>query len=378
MDSEGNIYEYDRKGVRVGGKNHSWDQCLVIRVTNEKSQMWKDYWDHTLAVLSTSDQWTEENYDEKENNCYSFVITFLKVSLFPPHTSHEYLIVVFSCDQMLQVKQLEPSLTSKMQFCTDFIVPRTKNVAKYIALYRKVIREGVSVISILTWIHHWMFTLRSRKEVITFALVSKRIPSRSETFPVALTVNYFTILRMMFKSRYFVAMCVIELHLMCWNKFWNVFQEIYISISFSFSFQNAVLPELEEIVWCGIVIRLLEFMWVRVRDGWMTVSEKDADGCGVRWCKEEEGMDGEKRVFELCLVRVSAIACLIPCQASEARGFACIYNLREAIPLSVRSLQVIHKTWSREWTWRIKNATRPPVTCFPNNSRTIMESTDLF
>lgn len=49
--------------------------------------------------------------------------------------------------QMLQVKRLEPSLTSKMQFCTDFIVPRTRNVAKYIALYRKVIREGVSVIS---------------------------------------------------------------------------------------------------------------------------------------------------------------------------------------------------------------------------------------
>lgn len=51
---------------------------------------------------------------------------------------------------MLEVKQLEPSLNSKMQFCTDFIVPRTKNVAKYIALYRKVIREGVSIIAIHT------------------------------------------------------------------------------------------------------------------------------------------------------------------------------------------------------------------------------------
>lgn len=79
VDSEGNIYEYDINGVRFGRRNSSWNQCIAIQVTKEKSQMWKDYWDHTLAVLSTSDQWTPENYDEQENNCYSFVITFLKV-----------------------------------------------------------------------------------------------------------------------------------------------------------------------------------------------------------------------------------------------------------------------------------------------------------
>lgn len=85
MDSEGNIYEYDKDGVQFGQKNCSWDQCLAIPVTKEKSQMWKDYWDHTLAVLSTTDQWTAERYDEENNNCYSFVITFLKVRHFHLH-----------------------------------------------------------------------------------------------------------------------------------------------------------------------------------------------------------------------------------------------------------------------------------------------------
>ena len=46
---------------------------------------------------------------------------------------------------MLDVRDLKPSLHSKTQFCKDFIVPRTKNAAKYITLYRKVIKEGVSV-----------------------------------------------------------------------------------------------------------------------------------------------------------------------------------------------------------------------------------------
>lgn len=86
MDSEGSIYEYDKNGVKVSNKNQSWNQCLVIPVAKEKSQMWKDYWDHTLAVLSTSDQWTPESYNEEENNCYSFVITFLKVRYEMPFT----------------------------------------------------------------------------------------------------------------------------------------------------------------------------------------------------------------------------------------------------------------------------------------------------
>lgn len=48
---------------------------------------------------------------------------------------------------MLRVEELKPSLHSKTQFCKDFIVPRTKNAAKYIALYRKVVKQGVTILS---------------------------------------------------------------------------------------------------------------------------------------------------------------------------------------------------------------------------------------
>jgi hypothetical protein len=126
-NSSGEIYEFDKHGMNVGTKTQMWGQSLVIPIVAQSSLNWREYWDYTLNVCSRMDKWTAEQYSQEDNNCYSFVMTFLK---------------------MLQVKELKPSLTSKTQFCKDFIVPRTKNAAKYIALYRQVIKEGVAVISV--------------------------------------------------------------------------------------------------------------------------------------------------------------------------------------------------------------------------------------
>lgn len=90
------------------------------------------------------------------------------------------------------------------------------------------------------------------------------------------------------------------------------------------------------------------------------------------------GWKSERGMVESVVVSVSeaAVACLIPCQASEARGFAaaCIYNLREAItslflssssdclsPQVFNSKPEITRMAIRTKT--IKNATRSSVTC---------------
>ncbi|XP_074593935.1 MKRN2 opposite strand protein [Brevipalpus obovatus] len=125
-DSKGNVYEFDRNGMHVGTRNRMWNNCLNIPVLDQNNKTWQDYWDHTLKTLIQMPIWRAENYNEDDNNCYTFVITFLR---------------------LLLIKDLKPSLASKTQFCKDFIVPRTKNAAKYIALYRKISREGVFAVS---------------------------------------------------------------------------------------------------------------------------------------------------------------------------------------------------------------------------------------
>lgn len=125
-DSKSNVYEFDHKGVHVGTRNRSWNNCLNISIISKTNQTWNDFWDYNLNILVEMPIWKPENYSEEDNNCYSFVITFLR---------------------LLQIKALRSSLSGKTQFCKDYIVPRTKNAAKYIALYRQVVKEGITIIN---------------------------------------------------------------------------------------------------------------------------------------------------------------------------------------------------------------------------------------
>ena len=140
-DSQGNIYDYDREGVHKRSiedvneepKTSLWNQSLVIpilkkwRKQSKKSDEWMQHWDYVLSITAGMDNWTSQEYSESGNNCYSFVLFFLK---------------------MLKLPDLKQSLSSKTKFCQDFILPRSSMAAKYIALYRRVIREGISVLQI--------------------------------------------------------------------------------------------------------------------------------------------------------------------------------------------------------------------------------------
>lgn len=126
-DSKGQVFEYDSQGVRKSRGKKRWDQCLAIPISPQNpDDRWIQHWDYTLAITAGMDTWSASDYQENGINCYSFVLTFLK---------------------MLHVPQLKPSLSSKQQFCSDFMVSRTVVAAKYISLYRQVIRDGASVIS---------------------------------------------------------------------------------------------------------------------------------------------------------------------------------------------------------------------------------------
>lgn len=126
-DSKGQVFEYDSQGVKKSLGKKRWDQCLAIPISPQNpDDRWIQHWDYTLAITAGMDTWSASDYQEDGINCYSFVLTFLK---------------------MLHVPQLKPSLSSKQQFCSDFMVSRTVVAAKYISLYRQVIRDGASVIS---------------------------------------------------------------------------------------------------------------------------------------------------------------------------------------------------------------------------------------
>lgn len=118
-DSKGQVYEFDKSGLKVG-KLPAWTQCVAVPVIAQQNNAWYEFWDYTLSITEGQEQWNSSEYDEKTHNCYSFVIAFLR---------------------MLQIPELKPSLKDKLTFCSDFLVPHTKNVARYILLYRKLLHD---------------------------------------------------------------------------------------------------------------------------------------------------------------------------------------------------------------------------------------------
>ncbi|XP_054921982.1 MKRN2 opposite strand protein isoform X1 [Dermacentor andersoni] len=118
-DSNGQVHEYDKEGLKVA-KQPMWSQCIAVPVITDEGTAWHEFWDYTLSVTESQDAWDSKRYNETEHNCYSFVIAFLR---------------------NLQIPQLRPSLKDKLTFSSDFLVPKTRNVARYIALYRKLLQD---------------------------------------------------------------------------------------------------------------------------------------------------------------------------------------------------------------------------------------------
>ncbi|KAF5275696.1 hypothetical protein FQA39_LY06808 [Lamprigera yunnana] len=111
--STGIIVEFDKNGLRRH-LNEQWNQCLLV---DQAESQWREHWDKTLLQICKQKCWLAKNYNEERNNCYSFVLTFLK---------------------NLSYGNLSVAASNKTKFCENFIVPRTTSAGKYISLYRKL------------------------------------------------------------------------------------------------------------------------------------------------------------------------------------------------------------------------------------------------
>jgi len=131
-DSVGEVVEFDKSGVRRD-RSRAWEQCLVVSLADHDlgvAEMmgdpdWSEYWDMCLEQTLTTDQWSETRYHEDDNNCFTFVLTFLRTLNQRPFTDWA---------------------SSKVDFCQKLILPKTVLAGKYIMLYRKLTQNNGLVV----------------------------------------------------------------------------------------------------------------------------------------------------------------------------------------------------------------------------------------
>lgn len=116
--SDGSIFEYDVDGLKHtlarNNRDIEWNQCILIA---QVSLPWYDKWDDLLQQFFESSHWKKENYHEQSQNCYTFILSFLK---------------------KLEHDELSRFCLDKVSFSQNVIVPKTQNAAKYITIYRKL------------------------------------------------------------------------------------------------------------------------------------------------------------------------------------------------------------------------------------------------
>lgn len=123
--SDGKIAEFDSKGSRITDDSSEWQSCLIINMFDYLPNKINIIWDEKLQEFIRDKRWTK--YDPVDNNCFDFVLEFLR---------------------SLNIKCFESSINSKTKFCETFIVPSTKLLARYISLFRKIRSEGFVILGI--------------------------------------------------------------------------------------------------------------------------------------------------------------------------------------------------------------------------------------
>lgn len=121
-NSRGAVYDYNEKGVNRSLEG--WDQCVCVPILQKYDETCIALWDQKLEQHSAYDTWHPERYSQTDNNCYDFVLSFLR---------------------LLGLQDTIPAIASRAEFCDKFIVPKTTEAARYISLYRKLLQEDVAV-----------------------------------------------------------------------------------------------------------------------------------------------------------------------------------------------------------------------------------------
>lgn len=114
--ANGEVYNFDELGLHTDSSD--WEQCLAVSV-NDVCIFNSEHWNSKLQWMSCSGLWTSKEYDEHNNNCFNFALSFL--NHFLP----------------TNMKPLQ-----KQDFCKDFILPLTTKAAQYIDLFRRIQQGG--------------------------------------------------------------------------------------------------------------------------------------------------------------------------------------------------------------------------------------------
>ena len=101
-DSQGEVVEFDQSGLRRDRSEH-WQQCLVVNLAETDPTVadmvrdpdWGEYWDLCLEQTLSLD-WSKASYHSEDNNCFTFVLTFLRMLNQHPFTGTD-LLSSFQC-----------------------------------------------------------------------------------------------------------------------------------------------------------------------------------------------------------------------------------------------------------------------------------------
>lgn len=119
-DSRGRVYHFNESGLN---QDELWDHCVSINLEELRTDydnLIEDYLNRNRLI------WTKENYLPTNRNCFDFVLNFIKFIKYSKF-DNEYLM-------------------DKTSFCTNIIIDHTKKAFKYIANYKKLLKEQFVII----------------------------------------------------------------------------------------------------------------------------------------------------------------------------------------------------------------------------------------
>lgn len=138
--SEKSILEFDHNGMKTGTVDEvRWHQCVKLQFVENffkttqvlKSNDLTEAWSTAIGIISDKKitHWSREKYDLVGNNCFDFVMTFLK----------EFLTILSRLNHLSDhISSNIFKLRDKILFCEYFIIPETRRVAEYLNSYRRI------------------------------------------------------------------------------------------------------------------------------------------------------------------------------------------------------------------------------------------------
>lgn len=150
------VLEYDHRGIRLSDGSQ-WDQCLPLGLAElfnirakRRQKVFIEVWYLFVDGFQSDNgsnndnngrsQWTAANYDPIHHNCFDFAIDFVRKigeKLHNSHPSHENDGNIEGNELKSTARYLLQSCDSKEKFCQTFVMSRMKQLARYLALYKK-------------------------------------------------------------------------------------------------------------------------------------------------------------------------------------------------------------------------------------------------